>query len=150
MQCNDHDSGEEPLRGRFQGVCKTWLFMLCVHVQLGYTSCHFFGIAMALIIKNAYRLDKVSVENIVARISKFDGPYIMNLAFRASWRFKVEDCFKQLEEMGFGQNCCEGKSFFTRWHLPTFVPSNQDPTLEQKDVYRTYFSLSLMSKSKSK
>ena len=73
------------------------------------------------------------MDNIVARISKLDGPYITSLAFRASYTSsssrpkldKVEDYFKQLEEMGFGRNCREGKSFVLYRVSPTDIEQGQ-------------------------
>ena len=69
----------------------------------------------------------------MAHISKFDGPYITTLASRASYTSsssrlkldKVEDYFKMLKEMGFGRNCCEGKSFVFYRVTPTDIEQDQ-------------------------
>ena len=72
-------------------------------------------------------------ENIVARISKLDGPYISSVAYRASYTSssarptleRVELHFKQLEDMGFGRKIREGKTYVFYRKTPTDIGQDQ-------------------------
>ena len=87
-------------------------------------------------------------ENIVARISKIDGPYITSAVYRASYTSSssrpnieiVEDHFKELEEGGFGRKMKEGKSYVFFRETPTNIAQdNLDRLGNTREQYYEIF-----------